>query len=168
MKKIGSLLALVLCIAVLAGCGAKNSSRTPEEQTQIYSQAITQYGGEMVENNPVITQFDSENAAEAMILESLGLKKEDVTAFGASSSMMNVKAYGIAAVMPAEGKEEAVKEGLQGFIDRQQTNFEFYLPDQYAVAQGARLETLKDGTVLMVMCENGDEVFDSIREAIEG
>ena len=81
--------------------------------------------------------------------------------------MMNVKAYGIAAVMPAEGKEEAVKEGLQGFIDRQKSSFETYLADQYAVAESARLETLEDGTVLMVMCEDQDTVFDGIRAAIE-
>ena len=96
-----------------------------------------------------------------------GLKEEDMTAFGVSGSMMSVKAYGIAAVMPAEGKEEAVKEGLQGFIDKQKTIFETYLADQYAVAENARLETLEDGTVLMVMCEGSDTVFDQIRTAIE-
>ena len=37
----------------------------------------------------------------------------------------------------------------------------------YAVADSARLETLKDGTVLMVMCEGSDGVFDQIRAAIE-
>ena len=58
-------------------------------------------------------------------------------------------------------------EGLQSFIDRQKSSFETYLVDQYAVADSARLETLQDGTVLMVMCENSDEVFDSIRKAIE-
>ena len=82
--------------------------------------------------------------------------------------MMNVKAYGIAAVMPADGREEAVKEALQGFIDRQKSSFETYLADQYAVAESARLETLSDGTVLMVMCEDQDTVFDAISAAILG
>ena len=81
-------------------------------------------------------------------------------------SMMSVKAYGIAAVMPAEGKEETVKAALQSYIDLQKTNFEFYLADQYEIASNARLETLEDGTVLMVVCEDQDTVFDAISSAI--
>ena len=168
MKKMIALLAAALTLtAVLTACGQKQESRTPEELTQVYADALTENGGEMVEYNPVISKVDSEDPVSAMILESMGLKEEDMTAFGVSGSMMNVKAYGIAAVMPAEGKEEAVKEGLQGFIDRQKSSFETYLADQYAVAESARLETLEDGTVLMVMCEDQDPVFDGIRAAIE-
>lgn len=168
MKKMIALLAAALTLtAVLTACGQKQESRTPEELTQVYADALTENGGEMVEYNPVISKVDSEDLVSAMILESMGLKEEDMTAFGVSGSMMNVKAYGIAAVMPAEGKEEAVKEGLQGFIDRQKSSFETYLADQYAVAESARLETLEDGTVLMVMCEDQDTVFDGIRAAIE-
>lgn len=168
MKKMIALLAAALTLtAVLTACGQKQESRTPEELTQVYADALTENGGEMVEYNPVISKVDSEDPVSAMILESMGLKEEDMTAFGVSGSMMNVKAYGIAAVMPAEGKEEAVKEGLQGFIDRQKSSFETYLADQYAVAESARLEPLEDGTVLMVMCEDQDTVFDGIRAAIE-
>lgn len=168
MKKMIALLAAALTLtAVLTACGQKQESRTPEELTQVYADALTENGGEMVEYNPVISKVDSEDPVSAMILESMGLKEEDMTAFGVSGSMMNVKAYGIAAVMPAEGKEEAVKEGMQGFIDRQKSSFETYLADQYAVAESARLETLEDGTVLMVMCEDQDTVFDGIRAAIE-
>ena len=42
-----------------------------------------------------------------------------------------------------------------------------YLADQYDIASHARLDTLADGTVLLVMCEDQDEVFNSIRDAIE-
>ena len=38
---------------------------------------------------------------------------------------------------------------------------------QYQVAQGARLETLEDGTVLLVMCQDGDAVFEAIRGELE-
>ena len=100
-------------------------------------------------------------------LSVLGLKQEDMTAFGISMSMMNVQAYGIAAVMPAEGKEEAVTQALQGYIDQQKAAFENYLADQYEIAGAARLETLSDGTVLMVMCSDQDTVFDAIKTAIE-
>ena len=121
----------------------------------------------MVEYNPVISRFDPEDGASALALESLGLAEEDVEAFGASVSLMNTQAYGIAAVRPVQGKTDAVRKALQGYVDRQQSSFELYLPDQYQVAQGARLETLEDGTVLLVMCQDADTVFEAIRGDLE-
>ena len=171
MKKILAFaLTLALSLTVLAGCssGTKASDKTPEELTQLYTDAITANGGEMVEYNPVISEISEEDPLGGVILESLGLTQEDMTAFAISMSMMNVKAYGIAAIMPAEGKEETVAQALQGYIDRQQQNFETYLADQYEVAKNARLETLEDGTVLMVMCEGQDTVFDGISASILG
>lgn len=173
MKKIFALaLALTLSLSVLTGCSGKEDNKTPdktpEELAQLYSDAITQNGGELVEYNPVFTQEGVDEDMNTMILESMGLVKEDMTAFAVSGSMMNVKAYGIAAVMPAEGKEEAVQEGLQSFIDRQKSSFETYLVDQYEVAKSARLEKLSDGTILMVMCEDQDTVFDAISAQILG
>ena len=173
MKKIFALaLALTLSLTALAGCSGKEDNKTPdktpEELAQLYSDAITQNGGEMAEYNPPFTQEGVDEDMNAMILESMGLVKEDMTAFAVSGSMMNVKAYGIAAVMPAEGKEEAVQEGLQSFIDRQKSSFETYLVDQYEVAKSARLEKLSDGNILMVMCEDQDTVFDAISAQILG
>lgn len=171
MKKIFAF-ALALTMMALAGCSGAGSAstpaeKTPEELTTLYADAITANGGEMVEYNPVMSEA-KEDDGSAFLLETMGLKVEDMTAFGISVSMMNVKAYGIAAVMPAEGKEETVKSALQSYIDTQKMNFEFYLADQYEVASNARLETLEDGTVLMVMCEDQDTVFDGISSAILG
>ena len=184
MKKMLALaLASVMALSVLTGCGSKNNedagntenpststettAKTPEELAALYSEAITANGGEMVEYNPVMTEA-KEDDGSAMLLEMMGLKQEDMTAFAISTSMMNVKAYGIAAVMPAEGKEEAVKTALQAFIDQKCMEFETYLVDQYDVAKAAKLETLADGTVLMVMAEGQDEIFTGISTAIAG
>ena len=179
MKKLFTLaLVAALAVSVLAGCGSSNKNeangndtsasqtKSPEELTTLYKDAITANGGEMVEYNPVISEA-KEDDGSAMLLEMMGLKQEDMTAFGISTSMMNVKAYGIALVRPAEGKEDTVKEALQGFIDTQKANFEMYLADQYEIAKAARLETLSDGTILMVMTENQDTVFDAIKDAVE-
>ena len=171
MKKILTLaLALALTATALVGCAGKNggtgSDKTPEELSQLYSDAITENGGEMVEYNPVFTEI-KEDDMSSMILENLGLLVDDMKAFGISASAMNVKAYGIAAVMPAEGKTDTVTQALQGYIDNQKASFEQYLVDQYEVASNAKLETLEDGTVLMVMCENQDTVFDAIAAAIQ-
>lgn len=97
----------------------------------------------------------------------LGVTAQDMTAYALTMSLMNVRAYAIAAIYPAAGKEDAVLEGLSAFIDSQKQSFEQYLADQYEIASNAKLETLSDGTILLVMCENQDAVFDSIRDVIE-
>ena len=163
------LLPAALALLLLSGCSGPSqppaaSTRSPEELTEDYSSAISAHGGEMVEANPVVTQLTPETAP---LLEYMGLSDKNMIAFAASTSMMNVKAYGIAAVMPAPGSEEAVKAALQNFIDRQIMSFEFYLPDQREIAKNARLETLTDGTVLLVMTEHQDTVFDNIAQAIQ-
>ena len=158
-------LAMALLAAALCGCSGQpaQGNQPPEELAQIYADAITAHGGEMVEYNPVITQVNEENA---ILLESMGLEAEDMTAFALSTTMMNTKAYGIAAVMPAQGREEAVESALEDFVARKQADFERYLPDQYDVARNAEVETLDDGTVLLVMAEDGDRIFEEIAAAI--
>ena len=133
--------------------------------TELYSSAVNDNGGEMVEYNPAFTEV-KEDDGSAMILESMGLTTGDMQAFAISSSMMNIKAYGIAAIMPAEGKADTVKEALQAYIDRTKSSFEKYLADQYEVAKNAKLETLEDGTILLVMCDGQDEVFEAISSDI--
>ena len=159
--------AALLAAIFLSGCSSQGAERTPSEWADRYEAAITAHGGEMVEYNPVIREFNPEDARASLALEALGLKESEVDAFGASVSVINTQAYAIAAVQPAQGKESAVQEALQGYIERQQSSFEFYLPDQYQVAQNAKLETLKDGTVLLVMCAGADTVFSAIREELE-
>ena len=85
-----------------------------------------------------------------------------------SHRALKITSIVIGAIYPAAGKSDAVLEGLNAFIDRQKQSFEQYLADQYEIAGNARLETLEDGTILLVMCEDQDAVFDAIRDTIEG
>ena len=165
MKRFFSL--ILLPILLLTGCSsAPESQLTAQERIELYRSAI-QNARDQDANDafPIITSAEDDTAS--FLLELMGLSAEDMSAFAISASAMNVKAYGIAAVYPAEGKDEAVKEALRGFVDRQKQNFEQYLADQYDIANSARLETLEDGTVLLVMCEGQDGVFDAIRDRIE-
>lgn len=164
---------LVLCIvlASLSGCAAQSGNdMSAEELEKLYSDAITAArDDELNEVFPVTLgseDIDDEVVAD-MLSQLLGFSTEDAYASAISVSLMNVQAYGIVAVKPAEGKEDTVKDGLQGFIDQQCANFEMYLADQYDIAKSARLETLDDGTVLLVMCPDQDSVFDSIAKSIE-
>ena len=163
-------LAAALLISALAGCSGgdgqgSQSDLTPEERTAAYQAAIEgARDDEMNQAVPVITSMEDEMAD--MILAMAGITAENADAFAVAISPMNIRAYGIAAVHPAEGKADEVTEGLQAFIDQQKQSFQQYLADQYEVASAARLETLEDGTVLLVMCEDQDTVFDAIQSAL--
>lgn len=157
---------LALALILLSGCGGTAQELSPEDRTQLYRTAIEEARDQdMNDAVPVVTSAE-EDLGQA-IFDVLGLDPADCTACALSVSLMNVKAYGIAAVYPADGREEQVKTSLSAFIDQQRQNFQQYLVDQYEIAQDARLETLSDGTILMVMCEDQDGVFDSIRASIE-
>ena len=68
----------------------------------------------------------------------------------------------MAIVKPAEGKTDAVKEALSSFIEAQKSAQENYLADQYAIAKAAKLNVLKCGEVILVMCCGQDTVYNSI------
>ena len=165
MKRFFSL--ILLPILLLTGCSAKPESQlTAQERTELYRSAI-QDARSQDENDayPIITS-DTDDMAP-LLLELMGLSAGDMSAFAIAASAINVKAYGIAAVYPYPGKEDTVYSALEDFIARQEQSFQQYLADQYDIASHARLDTLADGTVLLVMCEDQDEVFNSIRDAIE-
>ena len=171
MKRILTLtLAAALLLSALAGCSGGGSQesqavKTPEEYTAAYQAAIEgARDDEMNEAVPVITSTDDQMAD--LVLPMVGTTSDNAAAFAVAVSPMNIRAYGIVAVLPAEGKSEEVQEGLQGFIDQQKQSFEQYLADQYDIANAARLETLDDGTILLVMCEDQDTVFDAIQDAL--
>ena len=171
MKRILTLtLAAALLLSALAGCSGGGSQesqavKTPEEYTAAYQAAIEgARDDEMNEAVPVITATDDQMAD--LVLPMVGITSDNAAAFAVAVSPMNIRAYGIVAVLPADGKSEEVQEGLQGFIDQQKQSFEQYLADQYDIANAARLETLDDGTILLVMCEDQDTVFDAIQDAL--
>ena len=168
-KSLLLILALALVFGIFAGCSGKANPETPadlspEERSNLYAEAIKNAQGD--ENgNPIMTPKDD---VPELMYEFLGFQATDAEAFAMSVSLVNIKAYGIVLVKPVAGKEETVKTGLQTFIDNQRQAFENYLPDQYAIAKDARLETLKDGTLVMVMSSDSDAVFDSISANVNG
>lgn len=169
MKRIFSLsLAALLILSSLTGCGSKENgttSKTPEEYTQAYQSAIeSARDQELNEAIPVITSFDADLAS--LVLPMVGITEENTAAFAVALSPMNIKAYGVAAILPAEGKADELEASVQGFVDQQKQNFQQYLVDQYDIADSAKVETLEDGTILLVMCEDQDTVLESIKTAL--
>jgi len=160
-------LPLLVCLLLLSACGSNSQTPlSPEERTERYQTAI-QSARDQDANDAFDIITTPDHPLAEVIFSLLDVAPEDMTAYALSVSPMNVKAYGIAVIFPAAGKEDRVLEGLNRFIDQQQQNFEQYLPDQYEIAQNARLETLSDGTLLMVMSDNQDAIFRSIQSSVE-
>ena len=182
MKKCtAALAALALCLG-LAGCGAASSSAS-QAQPVDYTQAIVDARSDTDNERDILAAKAGEDAAythnpqempaeEAapqaeMVLMTLGLEPAQLDEYACSVSLMNVQAYAVGIFRPAEGEAEAVQAALETYVSSIQQSFQNYLPDQYEIAKNARLETLADGTLLLVMCPDQDAVFDSIRDTIE-
>ena len=192
MKKyIAAFLCIAMCLALMSACGTETKpeestepitseqpSEAPEDSAEPenpedssepetaspLADAITSARGD--EENEAYPVQSDKDAIESMYYDVLGFTADDVTELTMSVSLINVKAYGIVIAKPAEGCEETVKAGLQGFIDPQCANFGTYLAGQYERAKNAKLETLDDGTIIMVMCENADAVYEAIVAAL--
>lgn len=184
MKRILSIVLSLSLVLALAGCGASSSQPSgPRDYAAILSGARDQE----LNNTAVIFSYkddaekewsaqgayagdldeDSlEDQAEAGFLM-LGLDEDDVAEAAFSVSLMNVQSYGVAIVKPDEGKTEAVQQSLAGFIEAQKAAQQNYLADQYEIAKAAKLEVLKSGEVVLVMCEGQDSVFNSIKAALK-
>ena len=145
---------------------AEPSAEPANELSLAYADAITAARtDEYNEAYNIITSAGDQGAE--MVLQTLGLTAEDMDSFAVSLSLMNTQAYCVAVIKPAEGAEDTVKNGLQNYIDTQMQSFEHYLVDQYEIASNARFETLDDGTVVLVMCEDADTVYDAVIAGIE-
>lgn len=173
MKHIKRLLPLLLILALaLSACAPKQGggqAKTPEEYAEAYASAIqAARDDEMNEYFPVTTNATgfSDAMEEEMVFSLLGFTKEDTDAYAISLSLMNVSAYAIVAVKPAEGKEKTVKTGLENYVEAQKSAFEYYLEDQFKIASSAKLDTLSDGTLLLVMAEGQDTLYDAIRDSL--
>ena len=159
---------ILLISMLLTGCSTKTQQPTLsyEERTDLYETAIESARDEATnESIPLINDADDDNAQT--VFDLLNVAPEDMNAYAISVSLMSEKAYAVAAIYPAAGKEDAVLESLRRFMISRQQSFKEHLSDQYEIAVNTRLETLEDGTILLAMCENQDALFHSIRNVIE-
>jgi len=90
------------------------------------------------------------------------------TDFAASVSLMMTSCYGVAIVKPAEGQTETVKAALEKYIENQKMTFEFYLADQFEVANAASVTVADSGEVVLVCCPDSETVKTAILEALKG
>lgn len=179
------LLSLILCGVMalgLAACGGSQSTssltandyatiitqnRNPDDNTS--HTVFTLQDGSFSATSGVSGDLTADDIAQQgqLSLDMLGISKDDVAKAAFSVSLMNVQSYGIAIIQPAQGKTDAVKQALTTFIEAQKSSQENYLADQYAIAKAAKLETLKTGEVVLVMCADQDTVYNAIKAAVK-
>ena len=94
--------------------------------------------------------------------ESFGFVEADMERYAISLGMVNTQAYGVAIILPAEGRQQAVLDQVDAFVEMQRRAQENYLPDQYEIAMAAQVEIAPTGEVLLAMCEDATTVMDNM------
>lgn len=164
MKKIFSIVAAsVLMLGALVGCGGKVTSTTTGS-TADYKTIIESVRPADTESIAIVTA-DTEDTMG--MIDFFGVPKADMQKYAISVSLINIKAYGIAIVLPQEGKAQEVTNAMNTFVDTQKKAFENYLPDQYEIANAAQVKTMPTGEVVLVMCENASTVMADIEKQLK-
>lgn len=172
---------LAFCLALgLAGCGSAPAGSGPKDYPAILSAArpdadndaypvFTLKEGAWGASGAYAADLNDEDlqTQAALALQSLGIAAEDVQEAAFSLSLMNVQSYAVAIIKPVQNRTGEIKEALKGYIEGQKAAQQNYLPDQYAIAKAARLETLKSGEVILVMRDGQNDVYTAIEKALK-
>ncbi|MEG0614399.1 MAG: DUF4358 domain-containing protein [Oscillospiraceae bacterium] len=161
VKPVVTTAAPVTTVAPVTTTEAPKTGKTNAELAAIIN------GARSEDDNKYNVPLTEKNKQSEFIFQMLGVTEEQMENYAICVSMMNVKAYGVAIIKPAKDCDKAVKDGVDAFVSTQQKNFEHYLADQYEIAKNAKVEVLKDGTIVLVMCENSDAVYKSITDALK-
>ena len=180
-KRLLAALLAVAALFALVGCSKSDKAdAAPKDYTKILHDARPDEDNEYYmifspgEDGKFTAQYgysDSYDASQLdeeirnMLLPLLNLEEDMYTDFAASVSGMMVQSYGIAIVKPAEGKQQAVSEALDAYVQSQMQSMEHYLEDQYQIAASSHISTAPTGEVILVCCENPEAVMNAIKTA---
>ena len=174
MKKFIALaLGAILCLGLLAACGTPAASTTPSPEPALTGEALAQHymdaitaGRTEQDNTDRPINYTGDDADMTMVWELLGVTADQLDAYALSISLMNVQAYCVGLFKPVAGQEDAVLTAIQAYQDNIEQSFSSYLPDQYEIAQSAKVEQLSDSTIAIVMCADAANVYDAIVAAL--
>lgn len=163
MKRLISvLLAAALLLCSLTACSSKDEAKLTSKEL---ADVINANGNDMTENNPAVAlDSDDENLSNLFTWYEWDKAKFETGAF--SFSLMNVQAYTIAVVKPAEGQKDAVLKYFADYQKQMETNFDKYLIDQYDIAKAAITEEV-NGYIVFVMAENADDIAANIKAKLK-
>lgn len=104
----------------------------------------------------------SDDEFEITMNMELGLNPEDVEEFLMKKPMMMTQASTYIIVKPAEGKTETVESKINEYMEKQEQQWETYLPDQYELVKNRKAEKLGDYLIYIVSTDN-ELVFNTIK-----
>lgn len=174
LKRMIALLSACALVLTLSACGAKpqtqpkdyakilTEARTEEENQYMSVVAKGEDGAPTLAHNPAGIEEGNVGDYVDLTLEMMGLTTEDLEDYAISASLINISAYNISILKPAQGKEADVVKALEAYRDLQMKSFENYLPDQYKITQDTQIKTLPTGEVVLVMCANADQVLTDL------
>lgn len=167
MKKFMMAVSLMLVLALLAGCGG--SSQAPTGSSRDYREVI-EAARSSEENTssflPIVTGPD-DDMHDLIFDPSFGFVEDDMERYALSIGIVITQAYGVAIVLPKEGRQQAVTDQFKAFVEQQKKAQENYLPDQYEIAKSAIIKTAPTGEVLLAMCPDADQVMAAMLKGLK-
>lgn len=157
MKRLISAIIAAALLTALTACSSTGSKLTSAELAAI----INENGNEMTEYNPAVALDGGDENLETL-LQWQEWDKANFEAGAFSFSLMNVQAYTIAIVKPAEGQKDTVLKYFSDYRQQTETSFDKYLADQYDIAKSAVTEEV-NGYIVFVMAENADSIAANIK-----
>lgn len=158
MKRLlSAIIAAALMLTALTACSSGGGAKLTSDDL---AKIINENGNEMTEYNPAAA-LGSGDANLDSLFEWNEWDSADFEEGAFSFSLMNVQAYTIAVVKPADGKKDAVLKYFEDYKALQESNFNMYLEDQYEIAKSAVTKE-EDGYIVFVMAENADSIASDI------
>lgn len=176
MKKIALALSVFLLVAMFTACGPATggsssgaSTGAPVGSTADYKQVIE--GARDPELNGVgfysVVAGPDDAQYELVFDEAFGFVEADMQRYAISLGTIITLAYGVAIILPAEGKEQAVLDQVNAYVETQKKAQENYLQDQYEIAKNAIVKTAETGEVLLAMCKDAETVMSNMEAGLK-
>ncbi|MGD9560201.1 MAG: DUF4358 domain-containing protein [Oscillospiraceae bacterium] len=166
MRKISMLVCVLFVFGLLAGCGGTSATGSDKDYREVLEASRPAELNELAMF--AVTTGPDDQLYDQIFSESFGFVEADMQRYAISLGLIITQAYGVAIILPAEGKQQAVLDQVNGFIEMQRKAQENYLQDQYAIALAAKVETAETGEVLMAMCEDSETVMEKMLEGLKG
>ncbi len=181
MKKIAFFIALALLLSLaLTACGGSaggqygsnanyidviEAAREAEQNEVFYAvaDAATRAG---TASSLYGDDSKDEQLHGSVMNEAVGFDEGAMQKYAISLGFSITQAYGVAIILPAEGREQDVIDMVNAYVLAQQKAQENYLPAQYEIAMDAQVKTAPTGEVLLVMCRDAAAVMERLEAGL--